>query len=202
MIVGILLAAALAGAHPSDPSPYFLDTSTVVQASCDDGWGTAFYIGDGKFITARHVALNTDKKGWPNAHCHIGGKPVRILQVGHGAVDYALVSAPFYPPYRAIVSCKPIVEGEVYFATGYAGGNEWPVTQRLVGTTSIERDSGAGEKENLFRGSTTEGQSGGPVSDNDGLVRGIVSAGADAGETTQMILEMADTPYCQAKKDQ
>lgn len=197
-MIALLAAVTLAAAHPADPSPYFLDNATILYVDCDDASGTAFYVGDGKFITARHVVLKGDNEHAPPAHCSINSKPVRIIELGRGKVDYALISAPVYPQYRAIVSCQPFQEGQAYFASGYASGNEWVVTQRLIGSSNHVTDrSDLDYGASYLRGSTTAGQSGGPVSDNDGVVHGIVSGGPTDGMTEADILALADTPYCE-----
>jgi hypothetical protein len=46
-----------------------------------------------------------------------------------------------------------------------------------------------------------EGQSGGPVSDNDGLVVGIVSQGENSGKTESYILALSDTPICKNNRN-
>lgn len=199
----VLLAAAALAAQPvvADPSPYFLDSSTVLQVTCDvpDGQylGTAFYIGNGEFVTARHVVRDEEDPKKPLfTTCKIAGKPIKVLDVGKGTVDYALISAPVYPPYRAILSCDGFTQSKTYYATGYASGNPWPVTQRLIGTGTKIYEPGPGDNEDMLRGSSTEGMSGGPVSDVDGVIDGLVSAGAGEGITAEMFLSLADTPLC------
>lgn len=211
-MIPLLLATLIASAKPIDaePSPYFLDEETVVQVDCTDPFdknkdtnewsGTAFYIGDGKYVTARHVVRDDERK---IVNCEIAGKPVTVLQVG-STHDYALVKAKVWLPYREIISCDGFKEGADYYAEGYAMGRPWVVTQRLIGTKTeigytVEETKNA---KLVFgpeaRGSTTEGQSGGPVKDRDGLVVGIVSSGSDAGETIQIFVSLADTPLCKA----
>lgn len=202
-MLNLLLAAAAFVAHPSDPSPYFLDPSSVVKFECAHGSGSGFYIGDGKFITARHVVLNMEEDGTPNDNCRINGMPVHVITIGKGWVDYALVSAPISLTFRQIMTCRPFREGQTYYATGYAEGRPWPVTQKLIGTGAREASSqGAGANESLLRGAATEGMSGGPVVDENGVVVGIVSAGAEGGETSTMFLALADTPYCKKVKSE
>lgn len=208
-MISLLAAAALAAAQPvstvSIPSPYFLDNATVVQVSCpvSDGeyLGSAFYIGDGKFITARHVIRDEDSS---DKHlfgtCRIADKPITVLDVGKGSVDYALISAPVYPPVRAILSCDGFTQSRQYYATGYASGMPWLVTQRLIGSGSKLYEPGFGNNEDLLRGSSTEGMSGGPVSDTDGVIVGLVSAGAGEGITMEIFLSLADTPLCKVAR--
>jgi hypothetical protein len=196
------------------PSPYFLDSSTVLQVSCptkfkdedgieQDGYylGTAFYVGNGQWVTARHVVVDedsSDKHLYPV--CNLGGLPIKVLDVGKGFVDYALFSSPVTPPQRAIISCEGFRQGSTYFATGYADGNPWQVTVRLTGTGSKTYEPGAGNNEDLLRGTTIQGQSGGPVADDRGVVIGMVSAGEENGIPTSIVLSLADTPLCKVAR--
>lgn len=207
-MISLLAALTLSAAQPtpvaiSEPSPYFLDNATLVQVVCpvgDEGHaylGTAFYIGDGKFVTARHVVRNEEAKGKPLfGTCTVNGMPITVLDVGKGFVDYAMFTVPVYPPYRAILSCNGFSQSRIYYASGFAYGNPWVVTQRLVASGSKSPEPGVGYNEDLLRGSSTAGMSGGPVVDDTGVVVGMVSAGADQGETMEMFLSLADTPVC------
>jgi S1-C subfamily serine protease len=234
-MIGLLVAAALSAAHPTVanaeptdavaaaikqqqrqamPSPYFLDSSTVLQVSCptklkdDDGTeqdgfylGTAFYIGDGKWITARHVVRDEEAEGMPLFPvCNMAGLPIKVLEVGKGHADYAIISSPLVPPNRLVLSCAGFQQGRRYYATGYAEGNPWQVTVRLTGTGSKSYWPGAGNNEELLRGNTVQGQSGGPVSDDDGVVLGIVSAGDENGVPTSIVLSLADTSLCKVAR--
>jgi hypothetical protein len=224
-MISLLVAASLAAAHPAyhpaqhgitaaqpgfpiaDPSPYFLDSSTVLQVSCpikdEDGieegsyLGTAFYVGNGQWVTARHIVVDEES---PDKHlfpvCNMGGLPIKVLDVGKGFVDYALISSPLTPPQRAVISCERFQQGRTYYATGYADGNPWQVTVRLTGSGSKSYQPGAGNNEEILRGNTIQGQSGGPVSDDRGVVLGIVSAGDADGVPMSLVLSLADTPLC------
>lgn len=194
----LLLAASLAFtsapamASPAiplaDPSPYFLDSSTVVQVVCTESLGTAFYIGQGLYITAKHVAVE--------AGCTIHEKPIRVIVLGPKRNDFAMITAEYYPSYRAIISCDPFIEGHRYFATGYAAGRPWSVTDRLIASNDHFVEDAPWFNTTILRGSFTAGQSGGPVSDEDGVVHGIVSAGPTDGETTALTLAFHDTSIC------
>jgi V8-like Glu-specific endopeptidase len=196
MLALLLGMSSLIPLPAATPSPYFLDASTVAMIECGDYSGSAFYIGDGKFITAKHMVRNTDKKGWPAMRCTIDKKTVRVIELGKGGIDYAIVSGPIYRPYRAIISCRGFVEGDPYYATGYAEGNPWVVTQRFIASSAHVIMGNIGNYNTILRGSDVAGQSGGPVTDNDGLVVGIVSQGEDTGKTESYILALADTDIC------
>lgn len=200
-MIGLLAAITLASAKPipAEPSAYFLDDEPVVQVVCEKWVGTAFYVGDGTYYTARHVVRDDHKK---IVKCEILGKPITVLQVGDKH-DYAMFKAKVWLPFREIISCDGFKEGRTYYAQGYAAGRPWIVTQRLRGSafhTDYIVDDGKNAKPvggAEVRGSTTEGQSGGPVVDDDGVVVGIVSAGAEGGETAQQFVSMSDLPICQ-----
>lgn len=203
-MIALLVASAIALETPvvipqvAQASPYFLDDSTLVQVDCAQWTGTAFYVGNGIFVTARHVVRGPTKKP---AKCAVaGGKPITVLSVG-AKHDYAVFKADYYPPFRAILSCKPFQEGQNYYAQGYAEGHPWVVTQRLTGTRDhyVDPRDSTFSGGSIMKGAVTEGQSGGPVSDDDGLVVGIISAGSQSGETQQLFVALADTPFC--KKD-
>jgi hypothetical protein len=168
----------------------------------DGAWlGTAFYVGNGQWVTARHVVVDEDTRGNPLYQgCTMAGVPIKVLDVGKGSVDYALFSSPVTPPNRTIISCDGFQQGRSYFATGYADGNPWQVTVRLTGSGSKSYDPGVGNNEDLLRGNTVEGQSGGPVADDRGVVVGIVSAGDENGVPTSIVLSLADTPLCKVAR--
>lgn len=172
----------------ADPSPYFLDSVTVVQVTCKKSLGSAFYIGSGIYITAKHVAI---EKG-----CTVADQPIHVLVIGPNLNDFAMFSAAYFPPYRALISCVPFIEGDTYFATGFAAGRPWSVTQRLIASNDRDVSKHLWSGTTLLRGAFTAGQSGGPVTDNDGVVHGIVSAGPTDGETTALTLALADTILC------
>jgi hypothetical protein len=71
---------------------------------------------------------------------------------------------------------------------------------RLTGSGSKTHEPGAGNNEELLRGNTVQGQSGGPVSDDRGVILGIVSAGEDDGVPTSIVLSLADTPLCKVAR--
>jgi hypothetical protein len=226
-MIGLLVAAAIAVSRPVypvqhgiapaqpgvesvEPSPYFLDSSAILQVICpakmEDGsdgsyLGTAFYVGNGQWVTARHVVRDEDSQNKPlYVGCTIAGVPLKVLDIGKGFVDYAMFSAPLSPPTRMILSCEGMQQGRSYFATGYADGNPWQVTVRLTGSGSKTFMPGAGNNEEVLRGSTVPGQSGGPVVDDRGVVVGIVSAGEENGIPSSIALSLADTPLCKVAR--
>jgi hypothetical protein len=99
-----------------------------------------------------------------------------------------LISAGSSPPFHAVISCARLVEGQEYFATGFAEGVPWPVTTRLI-AESFRRDG-----ESYLRGNIINGMSGGPVSDVDGVVHGLNDTRSDDGIPHSGVVEIADIP--------
>jgi V8-like Glu-specific endopeptidase len=173
-------------------SPYAVDGSAVVQVVCDKESGTAFYLGNGLFMTAKHVPVADE-------HCRIG--PSLITIVSRGALDWSIVRANFYPPYRVAYSCDRVPPGRDLLVTGYAEGNGWQVTTHLRATDSRDRRDGSLET----KGPIIPGQSGAPVADLDGVVYGIASWTRMADDDLDAlpasgIVEMADTALCSSRK--
>jgi hypothetical protein len=121
-MIGLLVAAALSAAHPAVanveptdavaaaikqqqrqamPSPYFLDSSTVLQVSCptkfkdDDGVGTGRRIPRHGILHrrrssgSRHVTSFVDEDSPDNASLPglqaSAGLPIKVLEVGKGS---------------------------------------------------------------------------------------------------------------------
>lgn len=164
------------------PSPYMLDAATLAYVDCDKYMGSAVHLGGGRYITAAHVASATG--------CKIGGKPVTIEAISISG-DWAIIRSDAHLPFYAITSCGRLVEGQVYFASGYAEGNPWPVTIRLV--AERYRDN-AGIS--WLRGSIVSGMSGGSVVDSDGVVHAINDMRLGDGVPLGGVVELADTPLC------
>lgn len=177
-------------------SPYPVDGSTIIYVICNDGTATAFYLGDGRFMTARHVVASP-KTQW----CDIDGRHVQVLSKGADAAhDWAIVSAPWAKmAYKVSYTCNRMHPGDTYLSTGYAEGHTWQVTTVLRASQQVDSDDGTRE----VRGSIIEGMSGGPVADLQGVVYGINSwQMQDNGRAVPLsgVLELAQTPLCRKTK--
>ena len=179
-MIGLLALAASVAL----PSPYLIDTSTLAYVQCGDGVGTAAYLGHGQYITAAHVISG------PN--CKIDGKPLKIEQIDKKA-DWALFSSEAELPFYVVYSCDRLKEGEEYFSTGFAEGNPWPVTTRLI--AEGWRDKGV----SWSKGAIIAGMSGGEVLDTDGVLHAINDQYTSDGVPLSGVVELADTPLCKAK---
>lgn len=174
-----LLAAALL----AQPSPYMVDSATLAFVQCDKYAGTAVQIAPGRYVTAAHVVTP--------AGCKIGGEPF-IIESMDVKGDWAILKSKVALPFYAVWSCDRLVQGQPYFASGYAEGNPWPVTTRLI--AEHYREDG----ETFLKGSIIAGMSGGSVVDNDGVLHGINDTRGDDGVPMGGIVELADTPLCKA----
>jgi len=168
------------------PSPYMIDTATLAFVDCDHYMGTAVHLGGGRYITAAHVATSSG--------CRIGGKPVSIESIDTKA-DWAIVTSAARLPFYVITSCDRLVEGETYFASGYAEGNPWPVTTRLVAEHYRDADGIS-----MLKGAIVAGMSGGAVVDRDGVLHAINESRMGDGIPLAGVVELADTALCKAGK--
>lgn len=174
--------AAIGATAADEPSPYVLDANTIAYVSCGDYMGTAVYLGAGEYLTAAHVIGH-------GGGCSVLGKPIRILHIDLPG-DWALFHADIHPAFHAVLSCSRLVEGQVYFSSGFAEGMPWPVTTRLIGESFRE------DGESYLRGNIVNGMSGGPISDMDGVVHAINDTRSGDGIPHSGVVEIADTTLC------
>lgn len=180
-----LVALLTLGASPPDtslPSPYVVDASTVAYVDCGKYMGTAIHLGGGRYITAAHVA--------DSGACKIGDKPITIESESKSG-DWALISSKAELPFYVVYSCDRLVEGQSYLATGFALGNPWPVTTRVVAEHFHD-----GDGVSFTRGAIVAGMSGGMVSDMDGVVHAFNDQYTPDGVPLSGVVELADTPLC------
>jgi hypothetical protein len=72
-----------------------------VQVLCGDYSGSAVYLGSGRYVTAAHVVTD-EKTGKP---MNADRRPARLDRADGSKIDYALIRAAHYPPFRAMISC-------------------------------------------------------------------------------------------------
>lgn len=179
-----LALASLTLASPAVPQaiPAYVKHPGIRQVVCDEGMGSAFSIGGGKFVTAEHVSNNSN--------CEIDRQPIVNFYVS-ARQDFAVVtSAAEASPIE--IDCGGYRDGEVYFAAGYAGG--YP-KQRLIIVRGSMRAMQDGKV--ILTGSPTviPGMSGGPILDSAGRVVGIVNS-YNTKHAMSMSRELADTYLC------
>jgi hypothetical protein len=187
----LLFSAAAAAADPTvdAPSPYLIDNNVIPEIACGKWGGTGVYVGNGLIATARHVV--------EIGGCTVGGIPAVLVQSSiTPGLDFALLQIPGKVRVRALIDCGGFREGELYLATGYAEDGNATVTQGLTGSSARSHDR-TFDNLAIFRGSVTQGMSGGPIvrADNGALV-GIIVANSIDGITQVLGLPLSDTPLC------
>jgi hypothetical protein len=193
-LVALLLLLA-AGAAPAsttkvdEPTPYLIDNNVIGKVRCGDWIGTGVYVGGGLVATARHVITA--------GGCNVAGLPATVVAASLApGSDFALLHVDARAAFRALIDCGGFHEGQQYLATGYAENAPLTVTQILTASSSTSTEKHfAGLT--IFRGSVTQGMSGGPIVrlDNGALV-GVISANTEDGITQVLGLPLADTPLC------
>ena len=172
MKLALLMAAALSAAPvtaqaPVIPSP--MDVRAIRPIICGDGGGTAFWIDRDRIITAAHVS--------DNGACSSGGVPLEVVRVDRDLDFTELRGLP--SDVWLAYSCAEPRTGDTFYATGYPNGVLH--TGAYVATDLGEREVSERVHENAFRvfiGRAWGGMSGSPNGDGDGVVHGILNAGA------------------------
>jgi S1-C subfamily serine protease len=189
MAVALVAPVAASAAIGDEPTPYLVDNNVIAKVECGKWVGTGVYVGNGLVATARHVV--------EDGHCTAGGVAAEVVASSlKPSSDFALLKIDGRAPYRALIDCGGLKEGELYLATGYAEGADATVTQLLVGTSSRSTEPGF-QGLMIFRGSVTQGMSGGAIVKLlGGAFVGIISANSDDGITQVLGLPLADTTLC------
>lgn len=159
-LLSALLALIMGPAQPALAKPV-IPWGAINIIQCGNAVGTAFHIGDGRYITAAHVVSHGD--------CAIGGFPVRLVHQD-GKLDTAeLIGA--VAPEKFEIDCSGFRPNQHYLAIGYAGGVvrlDLPLIYSAFGRDP-EGTNG------MFVGPDSQpGMSGGPLINEDYQVSGIV----------------------------
>ncbi len=168
------------------PSPWFIDPATMGKVLCTNKSGavvgTAVVIDSHHALTAKHVTSDRS--------CSLEGVAVTVSRdLAPDVVEITWVGPSANT--RAIISCKGIIEGEDYYATGYAFNLPYVVTQHLIGSSSMTAGKAAAVK-----GPVSPGMSGGQVSDSEGRLVGITDAYTEGGIMLSFITPLKGTAIC------
>ena len=181
-----MLLAPVSSAVPQTAPQTELGPIPKVVCRVSTGYimGTAFRVGNGVFVTARHV-IN-------QGECSIEGQPVTILYKSPDS-DYAILGdrrpGKFIP-----VDCDGYKTGNAYVALGHARGSDNLYAVDMIAVTLRY----PGVPMSLLAGIFTAqpGMSGGPILDRETLkVVGMTNTGDWERGLTGSI-QLKDTPIC------
>lgn len=181
LVAGPFLASA---APPQEP--VFATIPQVRQVMCDKTRGTAWRVGSGAYVTARHVITGTG--------CTIDGEPVNITWQSEDH-DLAILRTKVWGEGLKI-DCGGFIDGQGYAGVGYARGG--PLQQVIFVMFSANLDASLPKWKlfsTLWGARYIPGQSGGPVFDRDGEVVGIVN-GYDLVAPLSYSQSLKGTPLC------
>lgn len=158
-------------------------TFSIEIGGPSDGTGTAFSLGNGVWMTARHVVDSCDRVGVvPPARAPVVARAYTV----HGNADVALIRADRSGPPVAIRS-PDLSIGQDAFHVGYPRGKPGAVRSRLLGTRTMRVYGRYRTSEPVHAWVEIErvpdddrplgGISGGPVFDADGWLIGVHVAG-------------------------
>ena len=161
-----LVAAALPTQIEAASTAYFIDGATIPRISCNTERPDWFTTGSGIRISSAVLATANHVVDHPS--CRVDGE-TPVLVIRYPKLDFALV---FTHPVtiKSRWTCARPKKGDLFFVSGYAESSYRHRTMPLVATG----DTRNGEA--VFIGDTGHGASGGPVSDIDGRVYGVVLA--------------------------
>lgn len=161
LLAPLLLAAT--SASPLPASPTAIPWDAIVLLSCGDYTGTAFHIGNGRYITADHVVSTVRE-------CSAGKATLKVVGED-GDTDIAELSGPVIDA-KFEIDCAGYKVGQQYLAVGYPLGQyrtEYPLIYSAFGR---DPDGGIG----MFIGADViPGMSGGPVINEQFRVTGIIN---------------------------
>jgi S1-C subfamily serine protease len=168
-----------------------------VSADGIGGTGTAWFISEDTLATAAHVV-----HGFGAVCYDLDNKFPVVVEHLDEDNDFAIVRMPVgsLPAYISY-SCEGFNAGELYFATGWAGGSELMQThvRALRVRSSADSYSSSSPRRRMealrfLEGNLYRGMSGGPVFDDHGFAIGINSATDDDG--TGFSRSLKDTILC------
>lgn len=184
----------------ADPQPWLIDGAAVPRVVCrtpDDKLkaGTGFWLDEHRVAVASHVV--SGRRCWVNGH------PAPIL-LDDKRNDFAIIGGDNVGGVVAERSCAGPRAGELYYVTGYAGG-QWLRILPVV-ATSLRSDHRDFNGAVVFYGGRRDisGASGGPIIGSDGVIYAMTEAVSwfdppKVGPTTTLGRSLADTTLCRGK---
>ena len=134
----------------------------VARVLCGPLSGTAFHIGNGRYITALHVVSNAPDE------CTIGTQKVTVTGQSKD-LDIAELSGPSLPA-KLEVNCSGFSPGRQYLAIGYAGGVYRTNLPLIYSRFGPDPENGNGQ---FIGADMIPGMSGGPLIGEDYRVWGV-----------------------------
>jgi hypothetical protein len=187
-VVALLAAPFLASATDA-PQPLYADVEQVRQVLCDTARGTAFRVGSGAFVSARHVTHGRV--------CTIDGEAIQVTWES-AELDMVVMRTKVYGKGLPI-DCGGYKDGEPYAAVGFARGEP---RQRVIFTlfmADLDAKLPRWMKfRTLFGDRFIPGMSGGINVNRAGKVVGIVN-GYQTDAPLSYSLPLSDTPLCGAQ---
>ncbi len=164
-------ALALAGlflAAPAVPEPLRVaQHPAIAMVTCEEGTGTAFHIGKGRWLSVHHVTKGTD--------CSIGGVPITVTYASHELDFSILAGADIGSSIK--VNCKGFKSGEPYWGLGHARGFPFQQVVAVTGTrVKVSIRDGQAPLSILEGDRFIPGMSGGMVANSKGEAVGMVNA--------------------------
>jgi hypothetical protein len=187
LAVALAAPCLLSAAEPTQlAEPVYAAIPQVRQVLCANARGTAFRVGTGAYLTARHVSSGVN--------CTIDGEPIQVTWESV-ELDVAVLRTKVYGKPLPI-DCSGYKDGEAYAGVGHARG--LPV-QRVVFVLFIADMDARLPRwmrfKTLFGERFIPGQSGGAVFGSSGAVVGIVN-GYNRDIPLSYSTQLKDTPLC------
>jgi S1-C subfamily serine protease len=160
-----VLAAMTLGIAPAQPvpaQPHEIPYAAITLVRCGDFAGTAFHIGNGRYITAYHVIAEGGNE------CTIGLNKVTVAGV-EKSLDVAELRGPVIDA-KFQLNCSGFKPGHEYLAVGYAGGVYRTNLPLIYSTFGHDPENGNGQ---FIGADMIPGMSGGPLVGEDYRVSGI-----------------------------
>jgi hypothetical protein len=161
-LLALLPLLLIPGAQPVTAQAPQIPYSAIRLVQCGNALGTAFHIGNGRYITANHVITGG------SLPCHIGGEDAPVVYQGKG-LDIAELRGPILGT-RFDLDCDGFKTGTEYLAIGMAFGSARTNIPMVYSAFGKDPDNGNGQ---FIGAEMIPGMSGGPMIDQSYRVAGV-----------------------------